>query len=313
MLPFKQSALLSLIGLSIAQAQATVVRSDIDYQIFRDLAENKGQFTVGAQNISISDNNGTVLGQVFTEAPVMNFDAVERRTGSTTLIAPQYAVTVQHNDGNRDRHWHMQFGGKGWQTDAHHYNYAFVDKNNYADNPTAHTGERAELSNDYQTPRLSKLVTEVVPHEVAQDVSYNIQDYTTNQRYSDFIRVGAGRHYVRTPDGTTTELMRGYRYLMAGKPLTFKTVARDGTLGSGGRRAVDANGQPIDHVYEHPLSNYNASGDSGSPYYAYDKNLKRWVLMAVHVAGTSDKTNLNGLSSAILIRPYYHNNNVSSE
>lgn len=48
---------LSLITLSVIYAltpytEAALVRDDVDYQIFRDFAENKGKFFVGATDIS---------------------------------------------------------------------------------------------------------------------------------------------------------------------------------------------------------------------------------------------------------------------
>ena len=50
---FKKS-LIALAVLSImGTAQASRVREDVDYQYFRDLAENKGQFSVGQQDIEI--------------------------------------------------------------------------------------------------------------------------------------------------------------------------------------------------------------------------------------------------------------------
>ena len=36
-------------------AFGAIVRSDVDYQIFRDFAENKGKFHVGATNVEIRD------------------------------------------------------------------------------------------------------------------------------------------------------------------------------------------------------------------------------------------------------------------
>lgn len=89
----------------VLPAHSAVVRTDIDYQTFRDLVENKGKFAVGATGIDIANKDGVTLGTVFDDAPVMNFDSIDRIKGGITLIDPQYAVTVAHNDGGKERHW----------------------------------------------------------------------------------------------------------------------------------------------------------------------------------------------------------------
>lgn len=313
----KKTLLATLVPVVALPAHSSVVRTDIDYQIFRDLAENKGKFTVGATGIDIANKDGVTLGTVFDDAPVINFDSIDRIKGATTLIDPQYAVTVAHNDGNKDYHWHMQFGGQGHHTDAHHYNYSFVDKNNYQDNPQATTGDVAGLDSDYQVPRLNKLVTEVVPTAVSTPATVNgrfdEEEFTTDKKYSAFIRVGSGSQYLRTPDGTTSNVYRAYRYLIGGEPLTITHVDSKGALVSGGYRVRDDNGQLIDHVYRDILSNYNAAGDSGSPIWGYNKETQRWELIAVHQAGSADKNNLDGGSNALVIRPNYHKNIIEQD
>lgn len=44
-----------------ASAQASIVRNDVDYQYFRDFAENKGAFRQGASNVNIYNNKGSTL------------------------------------------------------------------------------------------------------------------------------------------------------------------------------------------------------------------------------------------------------------
>ena len=41
-----------------ASAQASIVRNDVDYQYFRDFAENKGAFRQGASNVNIYNKQG---------------------------------------------------------------------------------------------------------------------------------------------------------------------------------------------------------------------------------------------------------------
>ena len=58
---------LNFIALTVAYAltpytEAALVRNDVDYQIFRDFAENKGTFSVGAINVLVKDKNNKDLG-----------------------------------------------------------------------------------------------------------------------------------------------------------------------------------------------------------------------------------------------------------
>ena len=59
----------TLLALSLAfansHAQASMVRNDVDYQFFRDFAENKGQFTVGSSNIPVLINKVRRLQQYY--------------------------------------------------------------------------------------------------------------------------------------------------------------------------------------------------------------------------------------------------------
>ena len=49
------------------------VYSGVDYQYFRDFAENKGKFTPGAQNIAVVNKKGESIGTMMQNAPMMDF------------------------------------------------------------------------------------------------------------------------------------------------------------------------------------------------------------------------------------------------
>ncbi len=66
-------------------------------QYYRDFAENKGKFTVGASNIEIKDKSGNTLDALFPNVPMPDFSAANRNLGIATLVAPQYLVSVAHN------------------------------------------------------------------------------------------------------------------------------------------------------------------------------------------------------------------------
>lgn len=67
---FKLSLLATSIAISLSPTLlASIVRGDVDYQYFRDLAENKGQFFVGATNIPVIDKTGKNIGTFLQVTP----------------------------------------------------------------------------------------------------------------------------------------------------------------------------------------------------------------------------------------------------
>lgn len=63
---FKLSLLATSIAISLSPTLlASIVRGDVDYQYFRDLAENKGKFFVGATNIPVIDKTGKNIGTFY--------------------------------------------------------------------------------------------------------------------------------------------------------------------------------------------------------------------------------------------------------
>ena len=72
--------LLTLLISSILSSSAFAgqVYSGVDYQYFRDFAENKGKFTPGAQNIEVVNKKGESIGAMMQNAPMMDFSVVSR-------------------------------------------------------------------------------------------------------------------------------------------------------------------------------------------------------------------------------------------
>ncbi|EFI6984871.1 hypothetical protein BCB95_004799, partial [Escherichia coli] len=66
--------LLSLLGFS-GGSSGSIVSAEIDYQIFRDFAENKGIFKPGAQNLAIYYKSGELAGYL-DKAPMPDFSSV---------------------------------------------------------------------------------------------------------------------------------------------------------------------------------------------------------------------------------------------
>ncbi|HBA6811825.1 TPA: autotransporter outer membrane beta-barrel domain-containing protein, partial [Escherichia coli] len=142
----KAAALLLSPLLLSGPAGASIVSAEIDYQIFRDFAENKGAFRPGATDIAIYNKRGELVGTL-NKAAMPDFSSVNVKSnpGVATLINPQYVASVKHNGGYKN----VSFG------DGEN-RYNIVDRNEHG-------------SQDFHAPRLDKLVTEVIPASVTEE------------------------------------------------------------------------------------------------------------------------------------------------
>ncbi|HBN7548022.1 TPA: autotransporter outer membrane beta-barrel domain-containing protein [Escherichia coli] len=238
-------------------ALAATVSAEIPYQIFRDFAENKGQFTPGSTNISIYDKQGNLVGKL-DKAPMADFSSATIATGSLppgdhTLYSPQYVVTAKHVSGSDT----MSFG--------------------YTKNTYTAVGTNNNSGLDIKTRRLSKLVTEVAPAEVS-DVGAVSGAYQAGGRFTAFYRLGGGMQYVKDKNGNLTQVYTNGGFLTGG------TVSALSSYNNG--QMISAQTANIFNPANGPLANYLIMGDSGSPLFAYDSWQKKWVLIGV----TSSKT-----------------------
>lgn len=323
---FKKTLLATVIGLlGISQVYASTVRNDVDYQEFRDFAENKGRFTVGASNIEIKDKNGKTLGIALNGEKMPDLSSTNRLTGTGTLVDPQYIVSVAHNEPDEKdaetlkafHHYTQTFGGQGFNPDAHHYNYAVVDTNSdpkYSSDPN----DTENITHDYQTPRLSKLVTEVVPvtTSTVKFTGSNTEQLTQQFKdtYSTLVRVGSGIQNTisanntsisllnlgETEDGTTGYVdgcpeqgsdcqfvTTAYEYLTGGNNMPVYSLDDKGVLLTGGVSTANPN---LLHNNTTPLTNFESRGDSGSPFYGFNRHTKKWELVGVLQGGTNLET-----------------------
>ncbi|MDX6840847.1 autotransporter outer membrane beta-barrel domain-containing protein [Hafnia paralvei] len=246
------------IGLSLsASGYTSTVRNDISYQIYRDFAENKGVFKPGAVNIPIYDNSGNLVGTL-NQAPMPDFSSVDS-LGIATLVDPQHVVSVKHNGGYQS----VKFGGSDTNPDKNAYNYQIVDRNN-------------SPSLDFHAPRLNKLVTEVIPATVTAQGAIN-NAYSNKTRYPVFYRIGSGTQYVKDKNGKLVQMSGAYNYLTGG------TVGSPGSY-QNGEMISSGTGSTFSPI-QGPLASYGEAGDSGSPLFAYDTLLSKWVLVGVLTAG----------------------------
>ncbi|QGM81605.1 S6 family peptidase [Otariodibacter oris] len=262
---FKIKLLVVVITTSLSNLSlSSIVRNDVNYQYFRDFAENKGKFYVGASNVPIYDLSDQPIGIMLKNIPMIDFSSTERLHGIATAINPQYVVSVAHNN---PLGWYnsLQFGGQGFHPDTQDYDYRLVNRNNY---PTP--DPKNNLNWDYQLPRLNKLITEAVPSTQISD-GLNNATYLDSERFVSFIRVGSGLQKVINRQNEREWKRDAYNYLTGGAPLKQGGRVRGWSY---------SGGNVFDSPYG-PLITYGLPGDSGSPIWVYDKQENKWLLHSV--------------------------------
>lgn len=284
---------LNFIALTVAYAltpytEAALVRDDVDYQIFRDFAENKGKFSVGATNVEVRDKKNQSLGSALPNGiPMIDFSVVDVNKRIGTLVDPQYIVSVKHAHQYMNDFYFGHYNGHRDVSDDEN-KYSVVTQNNVNPNEDWKVDKRLD---DYNMPRLNKFVTEVAPTTptLAGD---DLETYKDKEKYPSFVRVGAGRQLVyekgsRHVEGNEhgedlKDLSAAYNYAIGGTPYKDINIdpsqSKKGLIGFGDSRK--------DHVIDAktllsqaPLTNYGVLGDSGSPLFAFDKQQNKWVFI----------------------------------
>lgn len=257
---FRLNFLTACISLGIvSQAWAGHTYFGIDYQYYRDFAENKGKFTVGAKNIDVYNKEGKLVGTSMTKAPMIDFSVVSRN-GVAALVGDQYIVSVAHNVG----YTNVDFGAEGNNPDQHRFTYKIVKRNNYK-----HDAKHRYLD-DYHNPRLHKFVTDAAPIDMTSHMDGN--KYANKEKYPERVRVGSGDQYWDDDQNNRTYLSDGYNYLTGGN--TYNQSGRgDGySYVRGDIRKVGDYG---------PLPIASSFGDSGSPMFIYDAETQKWLINGV--------------------------------
>lgn len=258
---FRLNFLTACVSLGIAsQASAGHTYFGINYQYYRDFAENKGKFTVGAQDIDIYNKKGEMIGTMMKGVPMPDLSSLAKG-GYATLVGDQTLISVAHNVGYQD----VDFGMTGHNPDQHNFKYKVVKRYNYKNDSTH------RYMTDYQHPRLAKFVTEVAPIEMVSRMNGSV--YTDLKKYPMRVRVGSGHQYWKDDNNdTNADLAYGGAWLTGGN--TFM----DGGTGDG---HLYLNGRvQIPNEYG-PLPIAGAQGDSGSPFFIYDKEQGKWLLNGV--------------------------------
>ena len=268
---FRLNFLTACVSLGIvSQAWAGHTYFGIDYQYYRDFAENKGKFSVGAKNIEVYNKEGQLVGTSMTKAPMIDFSVVSRN-GVAALVGDQYIVSVAHNGGYNS----VDFGAEGPNPDQHRFTYQIVKRNNYQAWEKEHP-----YDGDYHMPRLHKFVTEAEP--VGMTTNMDGKVYADRENYPERVRIGSGRQYWRTDKDEETNVHSSYYVSGAYR---YLTAGNTHTQSGNGNGTVNLSGNVVSPNHYGPLPTGGSKGDSGSPMFIYDAKKKQWLINAVLQTG----------------------------
>ena len=289
---------LSLITLSVIYAltpytEAALVRDDVDYQIFRDFAENKGKFFVGATDLSVKNKQGQNIGNALSNVPMIDFSVADVNKRIATVVDPQYAVSVKHAKAEVHTFYYGQYNGHNDVADKEN-EYRVVEQNNYEPHKAWGASNLGRLE-DYNMARFNKFVTEVAPI-APTDAGGGLDTYKDKNRFSSFVRVGAGRQLVYEKGAYHQEgkekgydlrdLSQAYRYAIAGTPYKDinidQTMNTEGLIGFGNHNKQYSAEELKQALSQDALTNYGVLGDSGSPLFAFDKQKNQWVFLGTY-------------------------------
>ncbi|HFC8575323.1 TPA: autotransporter outer membrane beta-barrel domain-containing protein [Neisseria gonorrhoeae] len=254
----------------LPQARAGHTYFGINYQYYRDFAENKGKFAVGAKDIEVYNKKGELVGKSMTKAPMIDFSVVSRN-GVAALAGDQYIVSVAHNGGYNN----VDFGAEGSNPDQHRFSYQIVKRNNYKAGTNGHP-----YGGDYHMPRLHKFVTDAEPVEMTSYMDG--WKYADLNKYPDRVRIGAGRQYWRSDEDepnnreSSYHIASAYPWLVGGN-----TFAQNGSGGG----TVNLGSEKIKHSPYGFLPTGGSFGDSGSPMFIYDAQKQKWLINGVLQTG----------------------------
>ncbi|HGM1636179.1 TPA: S6 family peptidase [Neisseria gonorrhoeae] len=274
-------------------SEAALVRDDVDYQIFRDFAENKGKFFVGATDLSVKNKQGQNIGNALSNIPMIDFSVADVNKRIATVVDPQYAVSVKHAKAEVHTFYYGQYNGHNDVADKEN-EYRVVEQNNYEPHKAWSASNLGRLE-DYNMARFNKFVTEVAPI-APTDAGGGLNTYKDKNRFSSFVRIGAGRQLVYEKgvyhqEGNEKgydlrDLSQAYRYAIAGTPYKDinidQTMNTEGLIGFGNHNKQYSAEELKQALSQDALTNYGVLGDSGSPLFAFDKQKNQWVFLGTY-------------------------------
>lgn len=259
-------------------SEAAVRHTDVSLNTYVDFANNSGRYVAGVTNAMldyIRQRDGGVCisytgGQpdYKLEHGMVDFDAVSDM-GNMTVIGYNYAVTVAHNASQMSPTFTRNDYGIGIDNSQKYLateEYEFDEAGNRRYTFVHHIFYD---NNDYKLSRLTKLVTDVTPAQMAEGSD---RDYKGELVY----RVGGGQQQLRDEKGNSDESSKDV-YLVAGiagitdweasdSDVYIATVTGTTSWTTGAGAAAGT-----------PLPFGSTEGDSGSPYFVWEDGTYKFL------------------------------------
>lgn len=256
---FKVNLLTALIFIILSKnSQAAVIRDDIDVQVYRDFAENRGVFKPGAVNVPVYKIDGSLSGFINN---IPDFSA-SVDGGFSTLIDPGVTATATHVSYNST----ASFGKRFQQLDPTLFSGAEKAESYTLMGDSAKRAYEVDAGTDYKLTRNRTLVTDAAPAELFTDSS----QIKTGMLIA---RVGGGNLDIALPDGSSKHLaygpLAGGLNILIGDDNLSPVATLKTQLAKRAKTALDVG---------------SLGGDSGSGIWGWDAVSGSWKFIAIDSA-----------------------------
>lgn len=254
-----RSALLAALTL-YSSAYAGVVGDNYAVQEYLDIAANAGQYSAGAQNVTVYKADGSVGGTLALIPSMSSF--MNMGNGGAGLVLPQYAMSASH----------CKLPGSGtantfyFSTDHEVNYYGNTGGDRYVNDST--TGAFV----DTEIYRLSKIVTEATYAPMCTD-----RELMSQLGNLEVYRLGTGKSSVATDAGKIQLNINGRPHGGTVNVVSSMDKGEDSWFVAG-QLVKDA---------KDPLSIGDDSGDSGSPVFVFNEKTRQFETVAAASTGTN--------------------------
>lgn len=284
---------------------AQIIQNDtFFYRDFLDLGQNKGAFSAGAENVVIHSSKKPGVSMDF-EVPIIDQSA-RSNNGNSTALGRNFAITATHvvgthSTGNNSiansntvemRRWGQTTYSLQSDDKSNNYGYdvSFVRFNKYIVEGEAEifdAGLKSDNNNSTNNPQQEA------------DNLQKLKDYLEKNKDSNgnltIFQAGSGRlSLLNAPgvgfNGAGIAAITGTRGGSFSRPIDFSKITYENSKAN---EDIGARGIQLIEFTDRTWVNAISPGDSGSGFFIYDKEKKKWVLL-----GVASKADLVGGGSA---------------